>query len=139
MPLKDNDLQNNIILKYGSLANAQATLYQVIQYVNVATTLGGTTNTISYMSTLDQPYTYNFTTNQLQGVTLPTIMNPILPQGTTTVTNSDGSVVTTTTTWIAQSAYDFYYAQNEAKRQVNLLDNQYATQLETELKSLLGS
>lgn len=138
MPLKQYDLEQNLILKYGSLANAQANLFQVLQYVNVTTSLGGTSNTISYVSTLDAPYTYNFTTGALVGITLPTIPFPILDQGTTTVTLADGSVVSTHTVWVAQSAYDYEVAQNESKRKVELLDKQYATSLEKELQALLS-
>ena len=138
MPLKQNDLDNNIIYKYGSLANAQATLYQVIQYVNVTTTFAGTSNTISYQSTLQNTYSYNFTTNQLTPVTLPSIAYPILDQGTTTVTFPDGTVVTTDTVWVAQSAYDYYHAENESKRKVQLLDSKYASSMESELKNLLS-
>lgn len=138
MPLKQNDLDNNIIYKYGSLANAQAILYQVIQYVNVTTTFAGTSNTISYQSTLQNNYSYNFTTNQLTPATLPSIAYPILDQGTTTVTFPDGTVVTTDTVWVAQSAYDYYNDENESKRKVQLLDSKYASSMESELKNLLS-
>lgn len=139
MPLKQYDLDNNIVLEYGSLANAQATLYQVLQYMNVTTTFGGTSNTISYVSTLEDSYSYNFSNNSLEPVTLPTIMNPVLDQGTTTVTFADGTVVTTDTVWVAQSAYDYLVSQNEEKRQIQLLDKQYAGVLEQQLTSLLSS
>jgi Base plate wedge protein 53 len=139
MPLKENDLENNIILQYGSLAIAQATLFRVQQFVNVTTTFAGTSNTISYQSTLEDSYSYDFTTGQLVSITLPTIVSPILDQGTTLVGFPDGTTVKTDTVWVAQSAYDYYIQQNEEKRQIQLLDNQYATSLEKELQSLLSS
>lgn len=139
MPLQEHDLEQNIILKYGSLANAQATLYQVQQYVNVTTSFAGTSNTISYVSTLEDAYSYNFVTKQLETIALPTIGSPILDQGTTTVTFPDGTVVTTDTVWVAQSAYDYYISENESKRTIQLLDKQYASTVEQELVSLLSS
>jgi hypothetical protein len=139
MPLKECDLENNLVLKYGSLANAQATLYQVQQFMNVTTTFNGTSNTISYVSTLDQNYSYNFTTGNLEDITLPSIEFPILDQGSTTVVFPDGTTVVTDTVWVAQSAYDFYVQQNEEKRQIQLLDKQYAGTLEQELTQLLST
>jgi hypothetical protein len=138
MPLKDNDLNNNICLAYGSLANAQANLYQVIQYVNVTTTFMGTSNTISYSSTLEDSYSYNFATAALEPITLPTIGNPIITQPVQTVIFPNGTTVNTVTTLYAQSAYDYYVAQNESKRQIQLLDKQYASTLEQQLTTLLS-
>jgi len=139
MPLKEADLENNIILAYGSLENAQANLYQVVQYVNVTTTFGGTSNTISYVSSIEDTYSYNFATNALEPITLPSIEFPVINKGSTTVTFPNGTVVTTDTQWVAQSAYDYLVAQNESKRQIQLIDKQYASTLETELTSLLSS
>jgi len=138
MPLKEYDLEQNIILKYGSLANAQATLDHVEQYVNVTTTFLGVSNTISYVSTLNAPYTYNFTTGQLQGVALPTINTPIIDQGSTTTVLAGGAVVVTHTVWVAVSGYDNAVAENEEKRNIQLLDKQYAGNLEKEFISLLS-
>ena len=138
MPMSQNDFENNLILAYGSLANAQANLYQVLQYTNVTTTLYGTSNTETYVSTLDAGYTYNFHTKQLELQTLPTISAPILQISNTTVVNPDSSVVTTTVTLVAQSAYDYFDKQNELKRQLNLLDSQYAGTLEQQLSQLLS-
>jgi hypothetical protein len=139
MPLNNFDLQNNIIEKYGSLANAQITLHSVVQYVNVTTSLAGTSNTISYQSTLQQPFTYDFTKNTLQPVTLPSIEYPEIDQGTSVCTLPDGSVVTTHTVWVAINAYDYYMNQNEEKRTVKLLDSQYAAPIEQQFQQLMNS
>jgi hypothetical protein len=139
MPLKDNDLNNNIIIKYGSLANAQATLHHVNQYVNVTTSRAGTSNVQSYVSTLQDGYSYNFTTNQLEIITLPSIQHPILDQGSTTIVLTDGTTVVTDTVWVAVSNYDYEISQNESKRQLQLLDKQYAASLEQEFQQLLSS
>lgn len=139
LPLKQYDLNQNIILKYGSLANAQATLHHVNQYVNVTTSFGGSSNTQSYVSTLNSAFTYNFTTNQVQAITLPTIMSPVLDQGTTSIVLADGTSVVTDTVWVAVSNYDYEVGQNEAKRKIQLLDKQYASSLEQEFTQLLSS
>jgi hypothetical protein len=138
VPLKERDLENNIVLQYGSLANAQETLFRVQQFVNVTTTFAGTSNTISYQSTMEDSFSYNFATRQLENITLPSIEFPVLDQGSTTVVFPDGTIVKTNTVWVAQSAYDYHVQQNENKRQIQLLDNQYATSLEQELQSLLS-
>jgi hypothetical protein len=139
MPLNQNDLENNLIVAYGSLANAQATLYEVTQYVNVTTSFMGSFNTVSYPSTLQQPYTFNFKTSQLEPVTLPTIDHPLLDQGSTTVELPDGSLVTTSTVWVATNAYDYFTNQNETKRTIQLLDSQYAAPVEQQFQSLMNS
>jgi hypothetical protein len=139
MPLKQYDLDQNIILKYGSLANAQATLHHVNQYVNVTTSFGGSSNVQSYVSTLHDGYSYNFTTNQLQVITLPTVIHPVLDQGTTSILLADGTMVVTDTVWVAVSNYDYEVSNNESKRKIQLLDKQYASTLEQEFTDLLSS
>jgi hypothetical protein len=139
MPLNNADLENNLVVKYGSLSNAQATLFEVTQYVNVTTVFQGSSNTISYQSTLQQPYSFNFTTNQLEGVTLPSIEFPVINRGSNTCTLPDGSVVTTTTTWVATNAYDYYIQQNENNRVIKLVDSQYAAPIEQQFQQLLNS
>jgi len=139
MPLSEDDLTNQIIYNFGTEANAQATLFNVTQYVNVTTVFQGTSNTISYVSTLQDPYSYNFRTRQLEAITLPTIQNPILQVSNTTVELADGTLVTTTTTLVAQDAYDYMTSANEQLRQIQLIDNQYASTLEQELTQLLSS
>jgi len=138
MPLKQHDLEQNIIAKYGSLSNAQAVIHHVEQRTNVTTSLFGTTTTEQYVATLNQPYTYNFALKQVQGVTLPTIGSPTLQQSTSSITLADGSVVTTTVVLQAVTNYDYEVSVNESKRQVQLIDKQYASMLEKQLTSLLS-
>lgn len=138
LPLSEDDLTNQIIYNFGSEANAQATLINITQYVNVTTVFQGTSNTISYVSTLQDPYAYNFRTRQLEAITLPTIQNPILQVSNTTVELADGTLVTTTTTLVAQDAYDYMTSANEQLRQIQLIDNQYASTLEQEFTQLLS-
>ena len=136
--LNQNDLNNNIIEKYGSLGTAQATLHHVNQQQIVTTSLNGTSNTLTYISTANS-YSYNFQTKQLSYQTLPTITNPIIDLGSTAVGFLDGSIVTTDTSLLAISSYDYEDQQNELKRQITLIDKQYAGQLESELKKLLST
>jgi Base plate wedge protein 53 len=137
-PLKDRDLNNNIIAKYGSLVNAQATLHHVEQHVNVTSSLAGTSNTISYVSRLQDPYTYNFALGQVQSLTLPNIAFPVIDQGTTSVTMPDGTLVSTDTSLVAISNYNYEVSTNESKRQIQLLDKQYVDLVENQLQSLLS-
>ncbi len=139
MALKDNDLNQNIILKYGSLANAQATIHHVAQYVNVTTSFSGTSNTQSYVSTINDAYTYDFASKQLQAVTLPSINFPVIDKGSTTISFPDGTVVTTDTVWVAVTNYDYEVSNNESKRKIQLVDKQYSSEIESELKNILSN
>jgi hypothetical protein len=123
LPLNADNIANNIILKYGSVANAQSQLDHIVQNETVITTINGSSNTMVYSTTItDEPYTYNFTTNKLVPRTLPTLGFPELVVSSFTVTAPDGSVVTTTTTLNAVSAYDNEVNINESKREIILID-----------------
>jgi hypothetical protein len=137
MPLNQRDLENNIISKYTTLANAQAGLHHVEQRTVVVTSFSGGSNTQTYVSTLNSPFTYNFTLGQVVAQTLPTVSNPVLPVSNTTVTLSDGSIVTTNTALYAVNNYDNAVTINESKRKIQLLDRVYVSQVEAELTSLL--
>ena len=136
--LNQNDFNNNIVKKYGDIGTAQGTLHHVNQQQIVTTTLNGTSNTLTYISTANS-YSYNFQTKQLSYQTLPTIGNPIIDLGSTAVGFLDGYIVTTDTSLLAISSYDYEDQQNELKRQITLIDKQYAGQLESELKKLLST
>jgi hypothetical protein len=136
--LNQNDLNNNIIEKYGNIGTAQATLHHVNQQQTVTTTLNGTSNTLTYISTANG-YSYNFQTKQLSYQTLPTIEFPIIDLGSVAVELPDGSIVTTDTSLLAVSSYDYEDQQNELKRQIVLIDKQYAGALEAELTNLLST
>lgn len=140
LPLDQNTFANNIILKYGSIENAQSRLELIRQIEDVTTFVGGTSNTITYNTTVtQQPYTYNFRLKQIVSQTLPTLANPIVTVSSHQVITDDGAVVTTTTTLNAVSAYDNEVAINEAKRNIVLIDASYAPQIEQQFQQLLGS
>src|SRR5579872_5451410 len=59
-PLTTDDLNANINLKFGSIANAQATLDHVEQQTQYTTVLNGVTTSYWSNVTLNSAYTYNF-------------------------------------------------------------------------------
>ena len=59
--------------------------------------------------------------------------------GTTTQTFSSGASVTQTVTVQAVSIYQYEVQQNEAKRNINLINSIYASSVESQLKSLMGT
>ena len=136
--LSDHTFENNIIKKYGTLANAQAVLHHVEQRIVTTTNKNGSI-TITYANTtLSAAYTYSFSLNQVQSQPLPTINIPLLPISNNSTTLADGSVVTVATTLNAVSNYDYEVGVNESKRSIQLLDKSYVTSLESELKNLLS-
>ncbi len=81
---------------------------------------------------------YDFSTNSLSDrfATLPTVNSApiVIPY---TYALSDGSTITGTETYRAISNYDYEFLENEKKRIINILNPDYAPQIENELKELL--
>ncbi len=136
-PLKQKDLENNLIEKYGSLVNAQATLDHIELQTVITSTYLGSVNTAYSNVTLNSAFTYDFSLNQVQTLTLPTISNPVIPYSTVTYECSDGTIVNSVSNLVAINAYDNAVAINESKRTIKILDKQYVGQVEAELKALL--
>jgi len=59
--------------------------------------------------------------------------------GTVTQSFSDGNYVTQTTTKTPVSIYDYEIEKNEAKRNIKLINSEYASDFEKQLTSLMGS
>lgn len=58
---------------------------------------------------------------------------------TITQTFSNGTSVTQTVEYQRLSVYDYELELNEAKRSINLINNKYASQVEMQLQSLMGT
>lgn len=151
MPLKNADLNNNITLKYGSIVNALSSMHHVEQNTIITTVSAqGISNTQTYTAVIDTNnqiatansntfYSYSFVTNQIEVQTLPNVMNQVIDLGSTTASFQDGSIVTTDVQMVFVNCYDFEINANEQKRQIRLVDAQYADQIEQQLQTLLGS
>lgn len=136
-PLNQTDFNNNIVAQYGSSANAQANLHHVeMRTTTVTASPQGTSNTITVATILKDPYVYNFATKQVQAQAMPTIGVPTINMGSNTALTSDGSTVTISQVLVAVNALDYQTAQNEVKRVIQLVDQQYAGAIETELHNL---
>jgi hypothetical protein len=139
LPLRQDDFANNVILAYGSEANAQSTLFGYQQNTTVTTSFQGQSNTQSTLAWLTPtPFTFNFTTGEVVPASLPGLGESITTY-TGTAQAPDGSIVTTTTTLTGVSVYDNLVAVNEAKRNIVLIDASYAPQIEAQFQSLLSS
>ena len=60
-------------------------------------------------------------------------------ESTTKQTFADGSYVTYTTTKNVLSIYDYELQQNEAKRNINLINSNYASDMEIQYKTLVSA
>ena len=137
-PLTQNDLEAQVIEKFGSLANAVSTLDHVESQTEYTSTLtNGLTNTWWANVTLNSAYTYDFTSGQLSNLTLPTIVDPVIPGPTGTYTAPDGSVVSYKTNYVAIDAYTAIINLNESHRIIQILDKQYGGAVEAQLRQLL--
>jgi hypothetical protein len=137
-PLTQKDLDNNIVARYGSIANAQATLDHIEQQAATTVKLNGVNTTNWSNTTLNSAFTYDFSSRQVQAVTLPSIGTPLIDKGTITYSTPDGSVVTTHTQWVAVDAYTATINNNERKRQIRLIDKSYVKVIEDQLTTLLA-
>lgn len=111
--------------KYSTVANSNTVLSYtqstIQQYVKTITTTDSiSSNTTSLSIIVDQP-TYT-----------------LIQTGSTKQTFSDGSSVTETITKNAVSIYDYEINLNESKRNIQLINKNYAYEFEKQLNSLLG-
>lgn len=137
--LSQTDFQNNIVAQYGSMANAAANLHHVEMHTTTVTISPlGAANTETVVTILAGPYVYNFKTGQVQAQALPNIAVPTISLGSNTTVTHDGSSVTVSQVLIAVSALTYLQQQNEAKRVIQVLDNQYATTLEQQFTDLMS-
>jgi len=141
VPLNQNDFANNIIANYGSIEAAQFELDHIQKLTTVTTTVGGSSNTVTYTNTVTpEPYTYDFATNTLVQQTIPALgLNPVVTVSDTTVITPDGSIVETVITLTAVTAYDNEVAINETKREIMLIDPSYIPQIEAQFQNLLST
>lgn len=111
--------QKYIVKKYGTIAAAQVA---IDHYEKIITKTDSSTNT---------------TTTQVFQIDLDTYT--ALPTTSTTVVNlTTGGTVTIVTTKNSVTSYDQEVADNEKKRTIKLIDKQFVSQIEAELKALLS-
>jgi len=125
-PLKTNEFLSYLQDKYGSDAannNTSVLTYTqntVYQYTKTIITLDNTSNKQTVKTIIIDQNTYNTAT-----------------QGVTTSSFTNGTTVTQTILINAQSIYDYENQQNESKRNINLINKSYASQLERDFASLM--
>lgn len=133
--LHGTEFDNYIISKYNSLESAKTTLHHYEVTIEEFNSVDGRINERVYTVT---DKSYNFSTNAISDrfEELPTVNSPpiVVPY---THTLSDGSVITGTETYRAVSNYEYEFLENEKKRIINVLNPEYAAQIEDELKELL--
>lgn len=104
-----------------------------------------TTPVLSYIQSTIYQYTKTITTYESVSmeetsktfiIDLPTYT--LTQTGTIQQSFSDGSYVRQTTSKNAVSIYEYETAQNEAKRNINLINAKYASQFESNFKSLMS-
>ena len=126
-PLSSNEFQSYVMAKYSDAAtqaNTTVVTYMtttVQEYRKTITTtdsVSGATTSKTYVIGIDE---YNSITPSKKSQTFP-----------------NGAVVTETITTSIVNIYDYEIEQNEAKRNINLLNAAYTPQIEYEFKSLMG-
>jgi hypothetical protein len=125
------------------LSNQQFNIYLNDKYSAAANANSSTV--LSYTQSTVQQYTKTITTTDSISsettsktiiIDLPTFI--ATQTGTTTQTFPDGSSVTQTVSKTPISIYDYEIQQNESKRNIKLINKNYAADFEKQLASLLG-
>lgn len=126
-PLTSNQFLVYLKDKYAVAANGasnvvsytQATPYQ---YQKVITTIDSTTQTKVIKTVVIDSNTYNTLVSSVKNLTFP-----------------DGSYVTYNISKNILSIYDYELQQNEAKRNINLINSNYASDMEMQYKTLVSA
>jgi hypothetical protein len=123
-PLTSTEFGDYLNDKYAAAANGTSVLAYtqstVYQYIKTISTTDSGTNTTTTKTIIIDKNTYN---NTVQGKTVNSF--------------PDGSTVTQLVTVNVVSIYDYELQQNEAKRNINLINSSYAQQLERDFASLM--
>ena len=140
VPLKYQAFDNYLTDKYGSIANAQSQIHHHEKQVTVNTNKNGAIDNQMYITELTSSY-YDNSTNSILPNTLATLNTPIIPISTESILipDSDGINVdiTVTTNHVAVTVYDYEVSVNENKRNINVVDADFAGRIETEFANLL--
>jgi hypothetical protein len=126
-PLSSNEFQSYLVAKYSDAAAEANT--SVVTYM--------TTTVQEYRKTITTTDSVSSTTTSKTYVIGVDEYNSITPS-TTSQTFPNGAVVSESITTSAVNIYDYEVEQNESKRNINLLNSAYTSQIEYEFKSLMG-
>lgn len=131
--LHSQEFDNYIITKYGSLEDAKTELHHYELKIEEYNNVDGRINERIYTIT-DKDF--NFATKTTTTRTLPTV-NSAPIKNSYSYSLKGGSTLTGTETYTAISNYDYEFYENEKRRIINVLNPDYASRVENELKELL--
>lgn len=138
--LRSQSLDNYIIDKYGSISSAQNTLHHYEKRVTVSTNKNGVVDSQTYKTEITEQY-YSDANSAIETIsTLPTLNNPVIAD-TQTVSIDDYDnipvTITTTTEYVFVTQYDYEIDENENRRSINLLKQEYVVNVEDEFSKLM--
>ena len=136
VPFDYSELDAYVVYTYGSIANAQSQIHHYERRTELTTNDNGMIESKEYVVEL-QEKSYDYVNNVIVTNTLPTLNTSPITVATTTTT-IDGITITKTVKDYAISSYDYELTENEKKRSVNLIRNEYVEQIENEFKQLLS-
>lgn len=136
-PLKNNDLDNYVVKKYGgTLEDSKITIHhyekEVLQTASNNGVILEQNTQIFNVSTYD----YNQNTGALILNTLPGTADTSLVVSTETY-NYNTYILSITTTHRAVSNYNYEFNENEKKRKIRILQEFYVDRVETEFREIM--
>jgi hypothetical protein len=140
VPLKYQSFDNYLITSFGSIEDAQSSLHHYEKQVTVTTNKDGLITSQEYKTELSEKM-YDFSSNTIINLTMPTLENPIVEYSNSTVViaDTDGAnvTITTQTNFAYISNYDYAVQENENKRIIKLIKPEYVNIIEAEFENLL--
>lgn len=140
VPLKYQSFDNYLITSFGSIEDAQNSLHHYEKQVTVTTNKDGLITSQEYKTELSEKM-YDFSSNTIINLTMPTLENPIVEYSNSTViiADTDGAnvTITTQTNFAYISNYDYAVQENENKRIIKLIKPEYVNIIEAEFENLL--
>ena len=142
-PLNYNALEKNIIKKYGftNITQAMSTRhhYELVVDKLITQADGFTTESTEKSETSLQQYDYTSNTIVTMTVDLPSVSTVQLRANNADLSSAITHTITITSTYREVSVYDYELQQNENKRKLNVLKQQYIPLLYKELESVINA
>jgi len=141
-PLSNDALERKIIKQYAysSIANAYSAIHHYeLETVKVLSEVDGlkTTTTTKDIITLDQ-YSYTSNTIVVKPLNSPVTETVVFKANNSNANSAVTSSLTTTSTYKPVYVYDYENEENESKREIKILKQQYIDSLTSELEAVLN-
>jgi hypothetical protein len=136
-PMDSRTFQKYIIDKYGSVANAKSTYHHYEKVVQREESLTGTITETRFR--INQANLTSNLANTLESVPYDHYGNLAEDQSVVTINMGNGKTVIETTSRDRITNYDYEVAENEKRRSIKLIKQEFYPQIMSEFRNLVGA